>query len=109
MQNTSTAPLPGTQSLTTLGTVGAALALVILGASVLLRLTTEFDPSGAPISTLPSSIENVVRLTHRITAASVGLIAIALTLMCWLRKDTLSRAFKPTAGIVAATMITACL
>jgi heme A synthase len=107
MQNTSTAPLPGTQSLTTLGTVGAALALVILGASVLLRLTTEFDPSGAPISTLPSSIENVVRLTHRITAASVGLIAIALTLMCWLRKDNLSRAFKPTAGIVAATVLLA--
>lgn len=90
-----------------MGTAGAALALVILGASVLLRLTTEFDPSGAPVSTLPSSIENAVRLTHRITAASVGLIAIGLTLMCGLRKATLTHAFKPTACIVAATVLLA--
>ena len=86
-----------------MGTAGAALALVILGASVLLRLSTEFDSSGVPVSTLPTAIENAVRLTHRITAASVGLIAIALTLMCWLRKAELSYAFKPSARVVAAT------
>ena len=90
-----------------MGTAGAALALVILGASVLLRLTTEFDTSGAPISTLPSSIENAVRLTHRVTAAAVGLIAIALTWMCWRRKTNLSYAFSPTVGIVAATVLLA--
>ena len=107
MQNTFTSRNPGAKPLAAMGTAGAALALVILGASVLLRLSTEFDSSGVPVSTLPAAIENAVRLTHRITAASVGLIAIALTLMCWLRKAELSYAFKPAAGIVAATILLA--
>ncbi|MBK7006757.1 MAG: hypothetical protein IPH37_17815 [Burkholderiales bacterium] len=107
MPHTSPALLPGAKPLTAMGTAGAALALVILGASVLLRLTTEFDPSGDLVSTLPRSVEDAVRLTHRITAASVGLIAIALTVMCWLHRATLSHAFKPTAGIVGATVLLA--
>ena len=107
MNSTLPALAPGAQPLKTLGTIGAALALTILGASVLLRLTTEFDPSGAPVSTLPASIEHAVRLTHRITASCVGLIAIAMAALCWRGRATLSHAFKPTAFVVAATVVLA--
>lgn len=90
-----------------IGATGAAMALVILCASVVLRLSTRFDANGAPFSTLPSAVEDAVRLTHRLTASSVGLLAIAALVLAWLRRASLPRAMWPTAGIVVATTLLA--
>ena len=50
------------------GSLGALLALVILGASILLRLTTHMTDDGTVHSTLPTATENAVRMVHRLTA-----------------------------------------
>lgn len=102
-------PTPGAKNLEVIGTIGAALSLIILGTSVLLRLTTEFDPNGALVSILPSSIENAARLTHRITASCVGLTAVALSFLCWRGRATIKHAFKPTAGVIVATVVLAAI
>lgn len=97
----------GTFALNALGTVGAALALVILGASVLLRLATEWDGSGAPVSSLAPSTEAAVRLTHRLTASSVGVLAMVATVLVWLRRKMPGSLWMPTAGLVGATVLLA--
>lgn len=106
MQNT---PTPGTSFLNAIGTVGAVLALVILGASVLLRLCTQWDSTGAQLSTLAPAVEDAVRLTHRLTASSVGLLAIVACVAVWLRRKAGGALWMPTAGIVAATVLLAAI
>ena len=48
-----------------IGGVGTALALLILGASMLLRLTTTFNVDGQAVSALPPFAEQATRLLHR--------------------------------------------
>ncbi len=99
----------GAPSLIVLGTAGAALALVILGASVLLRLTTQWDSSGVAVSTLVPAIERAVRLTHRLTASGVGLLAIVVSVLVWLRRRAPGSFWMPTAWMVGATVLLAAI
>ena len=90
-----------------IGTFGAALALVILGASMLLRLTTIFGVDGQSISTLPASVENTIRLAHRLAAAAVGLLALYLAIISWTRRPLPSPFIAPIAWIVVSTVMLA--
>lgn len=99
----------GAPSLIVLGTAGAALALVILGASVLLRLTTQWDSSGVAVSTLAPATERAVRLTHRLTASGVGLLAIVVWVLVWLRRRAPGSFWMPTAWMVGATVLLAAI
>ena len=93
--------------LQTIGTFGAVLALVILGASMLLRLTTIFGVDGHTISTLPASVENAIRLAHRLAAAAVGLLAVCVAIISWKRRPLPSFYVTPIAWIVVSTVMLA--
>ena len=90
-----------------IGTVGAVLALVILGASMLLRLTTIFGVDGHTISTLPASVEHAIRLAHRLAAATVGLLALWAAIISWTRRPLPSPFIAPIAWIVLSTVMLA--
>lgn len=100
---TSACTLPG------IGTAGSALALVILGVSILLRLTTVFADDGHAVSSLPAAIENALRLLHRLAASGVALLALWAVVLCWMRRPMVARAVMPTAWIVTATVILAAI
>ena len=93
--------------LQTIGTFGAVLALVILGASMLLRLTTIFGVDGHTISTLPTPVENAIRLAHRLAAAVVGLLALCVAIISWRRRPLPSFFVTPIAWIVVSTVMLA--
>ena len=93
--------------LQTIGTFGAVLALVILGASMLLRLTTIFGVDGHTISTLPTSVENAIRLAHRLAAAAVGLLALCVAIISWRRRPLPTFIVTPMAWIVVSTVMLA--
>lgn len=97
------------RTLLAIGTTGSALALVILGVSILLRLTTLFADDGHPLSTLPDTLESAVRLLHRLAASGVGLLALWATVLCWIRRPLVAKAVMPTAWIVAATVLLAAI
>ena len=90
-----------------IGTFGAVLALVILGASMLLRLTTIFGVDGHTISMLPASVENAIRLAHRQAAAAVGLLALCVAIISWTRRPLPSPFIAPIAWIVVSTVMLA--
>ena len=92
------------RGLRTAGEFGAILALAILGASMLLRLTTIFGADGQTISTLPPAIESATRMVHRLAASGVGLLAMCAVFLCWSRRPLPGRIVKPLASIVAATI-----
>lgn len=100
-------PSRAARSLRLIGLVGAVLALMILAASVLLRLSTVFDPAGRAVSILPLAVENALRLLHRLAAAGIGLLALLATVLCWLRRKQLPAALMPTALIVSTTVLLA--
>lgn len=58
------------------GLWGAALTLAVLGASVLLRLSTTFDAAGAAVSSLPEAMEAAARIAHRLAAMGVTVLAL---------------------------------
>lgn len=93
----------------TIGLAGAALAFAILGASILLRLTTSFGADGLPASGLPSAIEGAVRLAHRLAAAGVGLLAVAAAVLCWTKRGQLAGVTGPTVWIAIATLALAAI
>lgn len=95
------------RGLRAIGTFGSALALAILGASMLLRLTTIFGTDGQVISTLPAVLENATRMLHRLAATGVGFLAVYAVILCWTRRPLPSHVFKPIAWMVAATVILA--
>lgn len=57
-----------------IGLWGAPLTVVIVVTSALLRLATQFQ-GGEPVSTLPGDLEHAARMTHRLAASGVGLLA----------------------------------
>ena len=87
-----------------IGTCGAILALVILGASMLLRLATMFGADGQPISTLPGALERAIRLSHRLAAAGVGILAACAVGLSWIHRRSPLRVGRPIALIVATTV-----
>jgi hypothetical protein len=96
-----------TGGLQTIGALGSMLALAILGASILLRLTTQFGLDGVPLSTLSSNYENSIRMVHRLAATSLGLLALAAAILCWMRRSSLPKAVQPVVWMVAATLLLA--
>ncbi|MEI8156242.1 MAG: hypothetical protein WCH60_05210 [Burkholderiales bacterium] len=94
-------------SLRTIGTLGTVLALTILGASILLRLTTQFGVDGATLSVLPPGVESTTRMVHRLAATSLGLMALAAAILCWLKRRTLPETVQPVIWMVAATLLLA--
>ncbi len=104
------AKLAGTSStlwLQRIGAWGSALALAILGASMLLRLTTEFTPDAHTLSVLPPAWEHATRLLHRVSASTVALLALGAVLRCWFDRRSGTAQIQPTAWIVAATVLLA--
>ncbi|MGI9134977.1 MAG: hypothetical protein ACR2I0_13730 [Rhodoferax sp.] len=97
------------RALAIIGEFGVVLALAILGSSVLLRLATRLDGTDAAVSTLPNFLEHAVRSIHRFSAASVGLLAIAASLLSWMHRNSIAQARWPTAGVVLATLILAAI
>lgn len=89
------------------GSLGALLALVILGASILLRLTTHMTDDGTVHSTLPTATENAVRMVHRLTASGVGLLALLATVLCWMRRIS-SQTVKPVVWLVLVICSACC-
>ena len=90
-----------------IGTIGTILALMILGASMLLRLSTIFGADGQTISTLSHAIENATRLTHRLAASGVGILAVWAVVLWWMRRPLPSTLSKPITWIVTATVVLA--
>jgi heme A synthase len=98
---------PSVRALRWIGALGAVLALTILAASILLRLTTVFGSDGVPLSVLSADTENAIRMVHRLAASSVGLLALAATLLYWVQRRVMPQAVKPVVWLVAATMLLA--
>ncbi|MEI7538985.1 MAG: hypothetical protein WCJ76_17335 [Comamonadaceae bacterium] len=91
-----------------IGALGALLALIILGASILLRLTSVLDPQGHASSTLAAPLEQAIRLLHRLCASGVALLALCAVVLCWKqRKAAPPRMTQAVLWIVAATLILA--
>lgn len=86
------------------GTIGAVLALVILGTSMFLRLNTIFGMDDQAISTLSAQTENIARMAHRLAASAVGLLALCVAVTCWVRRPLPSSHTKPISLIIAATI-----
>jgi heme A synthase len=90
-----------------IGAAGALLALLILAASILLRLATVFDAQGRSSSTLAPMVEHIVRLAHRLSASGVALLALWAVVLCWRCRRVAPQWARPTAWIVASTLILA--
>ena len=60
-----------------IATCGTVLALTILAASMLLRLTAQFGTDGQVISTLSATLESTTRMAHRLAASGVGVLSKA--------------------------------
>lgn len=95
------------RALYAIGTFGTFIAIAILGASVLLRLTTQIGADGLPRSVLPGDVETAIRLVHRLTAACMGLLALIALVLCWFARQTAPAALKPVAWMVATTVVLA--
>ena len=93
--------------LQSIGAIGSLLALIILGASMLLRLTSIFGADGHVISTLPAATEATIRMFHRVAASAVGLLAVGVVILCWARRPLPACVVKPIASVLAATLILA--
>jgi hypothetical protein len=65
-----------TNLLAAAGLWGMLLTVVVLAASVFMRLTTAFDAAGEAVSTLPDAAETFARLAHRIAAMAVSILAL---------------------------------
>lgn len=92
-----------------IGTVGALLALLILAASILLRLSTVFDAQGHASSTLPALLEQSARRLHRLSASGVALLALGAVLLCWKCRHVAAHWARPTAWVVVCTVLLAAI
>ena len=90
-----------------IGALGALLALSILGASILLRLTSVLDPQGHASSTLAAPTEKAIRLLHRVCASSVALLALFAVALYWKQRQAALRMKQAVLGMVATTVILA--
>lgn len=95
------------RALRTLALLGSALALLILGASLLLRLSTSLQADGAAASSLPGEIETLTRLLHRWAASSVAVLALTALVLGWVGRRRLRHLAPPIAWVVGATVLLA--
>lgn len=89
------------------GTVGSALSLAILGASVLLRLCTVLGSAGQTQSILPAQVEQAARLLHRFSASSVAVLALCAVVLGWKHRQASAHLVRPIATVVLATLVLA--
>lgn len=90
-----------------IGACGSVLAAAILGASMLLRLTTIFDVGGHTVSILPPTLEHAARLLHRLAASGVVLLALWSVIYCWMRRRSTAHLHGPIAWVLVSTVILA--
>jgi len=93
-----------------IGTLGAILALAILAASVLLRLSTVVDGGTVPgQSMLPSAAEHTVRMIHRLAATGMGLLGLLAVVFWWRARPLPPGAGAAVAGLLSATVMLAAI
>lgn len=90
-----------------IGAGGSVLAMVILGASMMLRLWTEVDANGHATSTLPPITETVARMAHRVSATAVAMLALCAGVLYWVRRRTIPHLAIPVICIVTFTTVLA--
>ncbi len=95
------------RTLRIVGALGALLALVILGASILLRLTSVMGADDVVRSSLTADSETWLRLAHRLAAAGVGVLALLASGLGWMRRNSIPRAVTPIFWLVGATVLLA--
>lgn len=88
------------RSLAVTGVWGAALTLVILAMSVLIRLGTRID-GGEAVSVLAPDVETAARIAHRLAAGGVGILAAWALVAGW-RAQPLPRATNRAIGAILA-------
>lgn len=89
------------------GLIGAGLALVVLGASILLRMSSRFEPDGVLVSLLPPTLEQGARLVHRLAASTSGVLAL-LCVVVGIKTRRMHPEFRmPIAVIAAMTLLLA--
>ena len=100
------APMPSPW-LQPIGAFGAVLALLILGASMFLRLATVFGPGDQAMSTLAPAIEQAARLVHRLSASGVAVLALGALVLSWRCRRPAMPLLQATAWVVASTVVLA--
>lgn len=90
-----------------IGAFGALLALLILGASMFLRLATVFGSDDQAMSTLAPAIEQAARLVHRLSASGVAVLALGALVLSWRCRRPAMPLLQATAWIVASTVVLA--
>ena len=86
------------------GAWGAALTILILAMSVLLRLGTELQ-GGEAVSTLPSGVELGARIAHRIAAMGVGVLAAFALVATWRGEAPPRPSARAVAAVIALTAL----
>lgn len=98
---------PNTQPawLLRLSRLGTLLSLAILSASAVLRLQTVLDAQGHAVSMLDPDIEYLVRLLHRLSATTVGLIAVTVLILSWRKRRTGLKVWTPALCIACSVLL----
>lgn len=109
---TATAMAPGTgvdhplRRLGLIGAWGAPLTVAIVLASALLRLATQFH-GGEAVSSLPADLEYATRMTHRIAAAGVGLLAALAFVTAYRARPLATELVAAVGAVVGLTLLLA--
>ncbi|MGZ5039652.1 MAG: hypothetical protein ACXWHZ_11040 [Usitatibacter sp.] len=90
------------------GTWGALFTVAIVGLSALLRLTTRID-AGEAISSLPATVQDAVRLAHRVSAMGVAFLAALALVAAAGERPMPRRRVVAVAAVVALTVLLAML
>lgn len=88
-----------------LSRLGTLLSLAILSASAVLRLQTVLDAQGHAVSMLDPDIEYLVRLLHRLSATTVGLIAVTVLILSWRKRRTGLKVWTPALCIACSVLL----
>ena len=88
------------------GAWGAALTVVILAMSVLLRLGTRLE-AGEAVSMLPAAMEQAARIAHRLAAMGVGLLAALALVQMWIERPVAPARRYAVVAIVGLTLVLA--
>lgn len=92
-----------------LATAGAALSVIVVGASALLRLGTSLDAGGNVLATLPASLQQGTRLAHRIAATGVALIGLVALGSAFLPGSAVRARLKALGAVLALVALLAAI
>jgi hypothetical protein len=85
------------------------LTVVVLGASVFMRLTTTFDAAGEAVSTLPDAAETFARLAHRLAAMAVSILALLSAFAVMALRPVAPARMAAVGAVLALTVVLAIL